>query len=392
MLLLVALPGCLKSEPAQFRLNVVKMRQAGMVLDQDTPPEKVAERTQIVQEQQRDIATALEALFGTPDQPFVLAQETGLDLKKIEMSAGPVWSDQAGAQHGLFRQHCAHCHGVTGDGLGPTAAILNPYPRDYRPGMYKFKSTERPEMPTHEDLLRILRDGVPGTAMPSFALLPSAEVESLGEYVKYLTLRGQVELALIYKTQDLGEGEKLTLDRANLVDEVLLTEVAKWTSAQEKVVRPVDKPEMELAESIARGRGFFYGKADCKKCHGDSALGDGQTNDWDDWNKPIEAADVALGALPKRNAIPRNLRMGIYRGGRRPLDLYRRIHAGINGVPMPSVVDLLSEDEKTQLSADEQKRLQGERVWNLVDYVRSLPYEAMNRPVRATTIVGQGNL
>ena len=112
------------------------------------------------------------------------------------MAAGPVWSDQAGGKHGLYRRHCAHCHGISGDGHGPTAAILNPYPRDYRPGVFKFKSTYTAAEPTDDDLHRCLHDGVPGTAMPSFALLPPDEVDALVEYVKYLSMRGQMETAL----------------------------------------------------------------------------------------------------------------------------------------------------------------------------------------------------
>jgi hypothetical protein len=31
-------------------------------------------------------------------------------------------------------------------------------------------------------------------------------------------------------------------------------------------------------------------------------------------------------------------------GGQRPLDIYRRIHAGINGTPMPSFKDILASE------------------------------------------------
>ena len=74
--------------------------------------------------------------------------------------------------------------------------ILNPYPRDYRPGVFKFKSTYTAAEPTDDDLHTSSDDGVPGTAMPSFALLPPDEVEALVEYVKYLSIRGQMETAL----------------------------------------------------------------------------------------------------------------------------------------------------------------------------------------------------
>ncbi len=95
---------------------------------------------QIAPEHQQAIANILDAMFGTPDEPFAMA-ETGLNQRLLKMAAGPVWSDQAGGKHGLYRRHCAHCHGISGDGHGPTAAILDPYPRDYRPGIFKFKST-----------------------------------------------------------------------------------------------------------------------------------------------------------------------------------------------------------------------------------------------------------
>ena len=67
----------------------------------------------------------------------------GLNRAKVQTASGPVWSDQHGRARGIYRQQCGHCHGTTGDGDGPTAALLNPYPRDYRRGLFKFKSTER---------------------------------------------------------------------------------------------------------------------------------------------------------------------------------------------------------------------------------------------------------
>ncbi|MCH8923163.1 MAG: c-type cytochrome [Planctomycetes bacterium] len=165
---------------------------------------------QIPAPQQQEIANALDAMFGTPDEPFVLA-ESGLDIAKIQMAAGPVRSDQFGRETGLYRRHCAHCHGTTGDGLGPTALLLNPYPRDYRQGKFKFKSTERAAKPTDDDLERVLRQGVQGTAMPMFGLLPDAQIKALVEYVKYLSMRGQTELFLTSAMADLSEGDKLPL-------------------------------------------------------------------------------------------------------------------------------------------------------------------------------------
>jgi mono/diheme cytochrome c family protein len=326
------------------------------------------------------VATILRAMFGTPDEPFVLP-ETGLDMAKLQLASGPVRSDIVGRKNGLYREHCAHCHGVTGDGLGPTAAFLNPYPRDYRPGVFKFKSTERADKPTHADLVRILHNGIPGTSMPSFALLSETQVDALAEYVKYLAIRGETELALMrayFELDDEDQG-KLPETREFLVDETLAVVADRWKAAADAAI-PV--PEMladiDLKASIAKGRELFYGdKANCVKCHGPTALGDGQANDYDDWNKPIvewkkelaatedrawaaRAAGVIAGdALEPRTIPPRNLRHGIYRGGRRPLDLYYRIHAGINGAPMPAAKGTIAPED----------------IWHIVNYVRSLPYE-----------------
>ena len=157
-------------------------------------------------------------MFGTPDEPFAL-QATGLDQSQLDRSAGPAWSDEDGYNYGLYRKHCVHCHGITGDGRGPTAQFLNPYPRDYRPGVYKFKSTYNPAKPTDKDLHTILVNGIPGTAMPSFSLLPGSEVESLVEYVKYLSYRGEMETKLIqYVFDELGETEKLDENGDEIID------------------------------------------------------------------------------------------------------------------------------------------------------------------------------
>jgi mono/diheme cytochrome c family protein len=151
--------------------------------------------------------------------------------------------------------------------------------------------------------------------------------------------------------------------------------------------------DIDLVASIAKGKELFYGdKANCVKCHGVTGLGDGQANDYDDWNKVIvewskevtgglgapqddagrsawlhAAADVIEGdALRPRTIPPRNLRLGLYRGGRRPVDLYRRLYTGINGAPMPGVGPSGPGGKGSVADAE---------IWHIVNYIRSLPYE-----------------
>ena len=136
----------------------------------------------------------------------------------------------------------------------------------------------------------------------------------------------------------------------------------------------------ELAASVDRGRNlYFSNEAQCVKCHGPAQLGDGQTNDYDDWTKEFfdwkKTEDemypkkmetfLALGGLKPRHILPRNLRKGVYRGGRRPVDIFWRIHNGIDGSGMP-------ESNKAALKNDD--------LWDLVNYVLQLPYEPASRP------------
>jgi mono/diheme cytochrome c family protein len=411
----VLLPGCAESEPPVFRLDMTNV---------------VAK--QIAPGHQQAIANILGAMFGTPDEPFALP-ETGLDQRMLTMAAGPVWGDAEGGKHGLYRRHCAHCHGISGDGLGPTSAILNPYPRDYRSGVFKFKSTYTAAQPTDDDLRRIVHDGIPNTAMPSFALLPPDEQDALVEYVKYLSMRGQMESALVNYVFDEGLEPDDPLDPAAdpelkdiIVNDLLVSVLEGWQAAGEQVIVPEDSaippgertPE-QIAESAAKGRELFYSatKGNCVKCHGPTGLGDGQQDDYDNWNKANfqfiedtkalaaeipelkqaladlqgeerEAAQAELNQknrelvdrqrivahmLPPRNAIPRNLRDGMYRGGRRPLDIFWRVSAGIAGTPMPA---------SGPAAEGAQGTLTQEEIWQIVDYVHSLPFERVNHPQR----------
>ena len=391
--------GC-TSEEAEFRLNMMHLVE-----------------NEIQHDNQQAIADTLVALFGTPDDPRAPAG-SGLDVKKLRLAAGPVWSDERGVKHGLYREHCAHCHGISGDGRGPTALFLNPYPRDYRLGLYKFKSTARAAKPTADDLRQILIEGIRGTAMPSFKLLPGDELDALVEYVKYLSIRGELERELanlINLDLPLDDQTEMPVmldpadnpEHAAMVQERLAMVTEAWSTPQETIVRPdpefipqADRSLAEISESIAKGRELFAGKADCLKCHGPTALGDGGQIDWNDWNRPVkdfiartqtliaqandlEASDseedraradalqsqiadrlaVQETLFPVRTIEPRNLRAGVYRGGRRPIDLFWRVHEGVNGTPMPGGSSSLTQ----------------EQIWQIVDYIRSLPYEPASR-------------
>ncbi len=358
----LTLGGCDLSQSPAFKLNMEGRDPA-----------------QVSLAQKEAIRDALEQLFGTPDEPRVV-EGSGLKLELLRMAAGPVAGEADGRQRGLFRRHCAGCHGISGDGAGPLATTFDPYPRDFRLGVFKFTSTRQDAKPLAEDLRRTVLRGIPGTGMPSFIELPPQEIDALVEYVKYLSLRGETERYLLELVVD--EDEYLPLGSVameSIREEGVLCVAESWALPERErrqyVIEPPPRPPVDtpqaLAESIAQGRRLYAGKeAQCVKCHGPEGNGDGEEKElYDDWNKPKKGVTAAetqrlsrLYTLPIQRLRPRDFRRGAFRGGGRPEDLYRRIYAGIKGTPMPA----------TGPMPGAAGVYTPEEIWHVVDYVLAL--------------------
>jgi mono/diheme cytochrome c family protein len=91
---------------------------------------------------------------------------------------------QLGLGREVYATYCVGCHGEKGDGNGPAAHFLDPKPRDFRVGKIKFANVSSGETPRDEDYVRIVTQGLAGTAMPSFALLSAQERNAVVAYVK----------------------------------------------------------------------------------------------------------------------------------------------------------------------------------------------------------------
>ncbi|MEM7476232.1 MAG: cytochrome c [Planctomycetota bacterium] len=357
-----------------------------------------------------DSEVLLEELFGTPNEPrwpeFLQTSENLITLKSLERAAGAFSSEEDDEHRGLFREHCVVCHGIAGNGRGPSAALLDPYPRDFRMGKFKFKATPLGKKPTREDLKQVLLRGIAGTSMPSFQLLDPADIESLVDYLIYLSVRGELERKVLADAAielDLEDGERLydpTLKNRfpeefeGLIGRIERwgTEIyAKWLEADNNTIEVVGPPEgfpllgsgadeQAVAASVANGKKIFQGTvASCAFCHGKEAKGDGQRNNFDAWTRdwtslaglnPKDQKELRpmleLGALKPRNILPRNLTLGIFHGGSSPEELYTRVKHGIEGTNMPAV----------PMKPDNPQGLSNEEVWDLVNYLRSfLPPE-----------------
>lgn len=351
----LAVAGCTPGGAPQFPLNTEGRDAAKLRRDQIEA-----------------IRSSLAKWFGTPDDPRV-PEGVDLNLEQLRMAAGPVGGDAQGKQQGLYRRHCVSCHGLPGDGAGPAAAVLNPYPRDFRNGVFKYTSTTAGAKPCRDDLRHVLARGVPGTAMPSHILLAEDEREALVEYVRYLSIRGETELHLFQMVVD--EDEYLPLDQDEVLREGILPAARGWRQAEDRRVTPPPRPPIdtldERAASVARGRELYLSKdAQCVKCHGREGRGDGEETElYDDWNKrkkgvtPADTAKLApLFTLPIERLRPRNFTEGVFRGGANPDDIYWRIHCGIKGTPMPGVGP--APGNKGVMTPED--------IWHLVNYIRSL--------------------
>ncbi|HUI96350.1 MAG TPA: cytochrome c [Xanthobacteraceae bacterium] len=96
------------------------------------------------------------------------------------MPAGLLTSHAARDAGGaMFAAHCALCHGANGDGRGPRRAAMDPAPADLTLPPWSDPASAG-------KLYLAIRDGVPGTAMPSWPTLSDDQIWNVVAYVHAL--------------------------------------------------------------------------------------------------------------------------------------------------------------------------------------------------------------
>ncbi len=202
----------------------------------------------------------------------------------------------------LYNGLCSPCHGIKGDGKGFAHAFTWPKPRDFTFSIFKFSSTPSGDPPTDEDMIKVIKKGTPGTSMPAWEEILSAEKTMLVlEYIKeefsYEAFEFEPE------PYDIGDPPEAT-------------------------------PEiMKLGRKI-------YEKAKCWECHGKYARGDGEKG-WqegmkDDWGERIYPANLTHTWEIRNFATLK--------------DLYRSVTAGLDGTPMASYQSSFSDNERWALA------------------------------------------
>ena len=196
----------------------------------------------------------------------------------------------------LYLHYCSQCHGEKGDGEGYATPHLYPRPRNFTTGKFKVRTTPNGALPTHQDLVNIIRRGMPYTSMPAWPSLSDEEVSNLAYFI---------------------------------------TSFSPDFSNAENVPKPVELPSAPAAtkESIELGK-KLYADTGCLKCHGNLGRGDGPSAPTlvDDFGHPIRAANLS--------------QPWTFRGGSSREDIYRTMSTGLNGSPMPSFVDSLQPEQR----------------------------------------------
>ncbi|HEY0665350.1 MAG TPA: cbb3-type cytochrome c oxidase subunit I [Gallionella sp.] len=210
----------------------------------------------------------------------------------------------------VYLRRCVGCHGERGDGRGPSARFLNPKPRDFTSGIFKFRSTagDANSLPSDEDLFITVSHGLWGTAMPPWYDISVQERLAVIQYIKTFSPR--------------------------------------WRTEQPAEAIPLGAELPVTMESIALGKQQF--DTVCAACHGAGGLGDGVPAGTftDAWGDPVNPANLILPA-----GAPGGVKLG--HDGRH---LYKTIMTGVGGTPMPAFSDTFS----------------AEQAWDIVHYVQSL--------------------
>ncbi len=222
----------------------------------------------------------------------------------------------------IYFKRCVWCHGVKGGGDGPSANRLFTRPRNFLQGTFKIRTTDSGELPFEADLIKTVKNGLPGSAMPAWGeVLKDEEITAVVNFVKTLV-----------EDRSFDDVEDEVLNPMEFGTVPWSTDAGGVTGLNLYLNVP--------QEAIDQGKEVFI-KNKCFECHGGEGRGDGNPTMKDDWGFPILAADWQ--------------QCWNFRGSRRdaydPFNVVRTISTGLNGTPMPNFREQITVEDRWKLAA-----------------------------------------
>jgi len=205
--------------------------------------------------------TASDELFRTTEKAVAVAQETsapsGADMNKLRVATPQLV--EKGKQ--FYSVQCAVCHGAAGKGDGPGAAALNPKPRDFTSGYWRFGG-----QPTH--VFKTITEGSPGTSMAAFGTLSVEERWALTHYVRSIapnppddTPEDLAALGVDKTSENRGQNAEVRQPAQQIPLSFAMKRLAeKEMAAADVTTLPVGKETQSLGEKLYQ--------TNCMSCHG----------------------------------------------------------------------------------------------------------------------------
>lgn len=231
--------------------------------------------------------------------------------------------------HTTYIEYCVQCHGVKGDGMGPSSKGLYPPPRDFTKGLFKFVDGPSGELPSDDQLKHIIIKGLKGTAMLPWDM-QGDRLEAVVQYVKTFAPK-------VWENKDKALGEKIVL-----------------------------KPDPFTAQTIfatERGKEVYHIVSNCQSCHRAYAT-KAEINDFSvkAGEKPIVDFDENMYKIKNQDSeygvktLPPDFTWHEVRSATTVEELAHRIASGIGGTAMPSWKGVLEDED----------------IWAVAYYVKSL--------------------
>lgn len=201
---------------------------------------------------QADRLVAAVAAKAEPVQVAELAHRLADDLlASYPIGAVPATPPEPARAAALYAQQCAACHGPTGQGDGLAGASLDPPP-------IAFTDAARAALRTPFALYEVISQGVPGTGMASFAVLPEEDRWALAFYVGSLAYSPQVRAdgEALWRTSTELHGRIPTLEALTRTSEAELATSVEATQATAIIAYLRSRPQA-VNEPIAGDTGPF---------------------------------------------------------------------------------------------------------------------------------------